>query len=260
MFSQLRAQGCWTLQDDLKQLSFWSNTWQLHFNVKKCYHLGITCKKTPIVFQYSVDGETISRVPSAKYLGITVTENLCWNEHVNNICKKANSMLGLLRRILSGCDPKVKETAYRTLVHPKLEYACCVWNPFTKHNIYQLEMVQHRAARFVLSDYSRFSHITLMIDQLGYSLEARRLFFQASMFYNILMGHVGISFPPEVHEIKRATRLPNSRPFQQISVLNNVYKYSFYPRTIVTWNNLPINGVNKNKFKCVALAAIKSFE
>ena len=53
----------------------------------------------------------------------------------------------------------------------------------------------------------------------------------------------------------------NSHPFQQISVLNNVYKYSFYPRTIVTWNNLPIDDdVNKNNFKCVALAAIKSLE
>jgi len=146
-----------------------------------------------------VDGQLISRVPSAKYLRITVTENLCWNEQVNNICKKA---LGLLRRILSGCDPKVKETAYRTLVHPQLEYACCVWNPFTKHNIYQLEMVQHRAARFVLRDYSRFSHVTPMIEQLGWdSIEAHRLFFQASMFFKILIGHVGISFPPEVHEI-----------------------------------------------------------
>ena len=86
-------------------------------------------------------------------------------------------------------------------------------------------MVQHRAARFVLSDYSRFSHITPMIEQLGWdSLEARRLFFQANMFYKMLMRHVGISFPPEVHKIKRATKLPNSRPFQQISVLNNVYK------------------------------------
>ena len=93
-----------------------------------------------------------------------------------------------------------------------------------------------------------------MIEQLGWdSLEARRLFFQASMFYKILMGHVGISFPPDSP--------PDSRPFQQISVPNDVYKYSFYPRTIVTWNNLPINDdVNKNNFKCVALVAIKSFE
>ena len=91
-------------------------------------------------------------------------------------------------------------------------------------------------------------------------VEARRLFFQASVFYKILMGHVGISFPPEVHEIKRATRLQNSRPLQQISVLNYVYKYSFHPRTIVAWNNLPINDdVNKNNFKGVALVAIKSF-
>ena len=44
------AQDCWTLQDDLKQLSSWSNTWQLHFNVKKCYHLGITCKKPRLCF------------------------------------------------------------------------------------------------------------------------------------------------------------------------------------------------------------------
>ena len=121
-------------------------------------------------------------------------------------------------------------------------------------------MVQRRAARFVLNDYSRFSHVTPMIGHLGCdSLENRRLF-QTTMFYKILMGHVGISFPPEVHEITRATRLLNSRPFQQIRVSNDVYKFSFYPRTIVTWNNLPIyEDVNISNFKAIALAAIKSF-
>ena len=130
-----------------------------------------------------------------------MTGNLCWNEHINQICKKANSTLGLLRRIQSGCDAKVKDTAYRALVRPKLECECCAWNPFTKQNIIQIEMVQRRAARFVLNDYSRFSHVTPMIEHLGWdSLEDRRLFFQTTLFYKILMGHVGISFPPEVHE------------------------------------------------------------
>ena len=65
--------------------------------------------------------------------------------------------------------------------------------------------------------------ITPMIEYLGWdSLEDRRLLFQTTMFYKILMGHVGISFPPEVHEITRATRLLNSRPFQQIRVSNDV--------------------------------------
>lgn len=262
LYSEIReVQDCWALQDDLEQLSLWSNTWQLNFNVKKCYQLGITCKKIPTMFQYSLAGQPISRVSSAQYLGVTVTDNLSWNEHINQICKKANSTLGLLRRILSGCDTKVKDTAYRTLVRPKLEYPCCAWNPFTKQNITQIEMVQRRAARFVLNDYSRFSHVTPMIEHLGWdSLEDRRLLFQTTMFYKILMGHVGISFPPEVHEITRATRLLNSRPFQQIRVSNDVYKFSFYPRTIVAWNNLPIyEDVNINNFKTIALAAIKSF-
>ena len=100
-----------------------------------------------------------------------------------------------------------------------------------------------------------------MIEHLGLdSLEDRRLLFQTSMFYKILMGHVGVSFPPEVHEKTRATRSLNSRPFQQIRVLNDVYKFSFYPRTIEAWNHLPINeGVNINNFKTIALATIKSF-
>ena len=110
-------------------------------------------------------------------------------------------------------------------------------------------------------DYSRFRHVTPMIEHLGWdSLKDRRLIFQTTMFYKILMGHVGISFPPEVHEKTRATRSLNSRPFQQIRVLNDVHKFSFYPRTIVAWNNLPLNeDVNINNFKTIALATIISF-
>ena len=44
------SQDCLFLQDDLDQLSLWSKTWQLNFYVKKCYHLGKTCKKFPILF------------------------------------------------------------------------------------------------------------------------------------------------------------------------------------------------------------------
>ena len=61
LYSEMReVQDCWALQDDLEQLSLWSNTWQLNFNVKKCYQLGITCKKIPTMFQYSLAGQSIS--------------------------------------------------------------------------------------------------------------------------------------------------------------------------------------------------------
>ena len=34
-------------------------------------------------------------------------------------------------------------------VRPILEYACSAWSPYTQVNINKLEMVQHRAARFI---------------------------------------------------------------------------------------------------------------
>ena len=100
-----------------------------------------------------------------------------------------------------------------------------------------------------------------MVEHLGWdSLEDRRLLFQTTMFYKILMGYVGISFPFEVQKKARATGSLNSRPFQQIRVSNDVFKFSFHPRTIVAWNNVPINeDFNANNFKTIALAAIKSF-
>ena len=233
-------QDCLVLQQDLHRLSLWSKTWQLTFNVTRCYHLGITCKRIPINFNYTLDGKLISRVSSATYLGISIYDNLSWNKHCDIVCKKTNSTLGLLRRILSGCTPEVKSTAYLTLVRPKLEYASCVWNPLTQCNIDKIEMVQRRAARFVHNDYSRFSHVSPLIKALGWdSLVCRRLTNQVFMFYKIYTGLVGISLPPEVSCNTRASRRPNCAPFCQLATLTDTYKYSFYPRAIRTWNSLP---------------------
>ena len=113
-----------------------------------------------------MNGQTISRVTSTKYLGITLNQKLNWNQHCDLICSKANGTLGLLRRVLGDCTIDVKSKAYVTLVRLQLEYASSAWNPYTKRNINKIEMVQHRAARFVLHDYSRLSHVTRMINQL----------------------------------------------------------------------------------------------
>ena len=89
----------------------------------------------------------------------------------------------------------------------------------------------------------------------------RRLLSQGTMFYKIYMGHVGISLPPDVIPNERLLRAPNCWPLKQVKVNNDIYKYSFYPRTIALWNNIPLsftNIDNLNSFKSNALSFIRS--
>ena len=75
------------------------------------------------------------------------------------------------------------------------------------------------------------------------------------------MGHVGISLPSDVTPNERPSRAPNCRPFKQLKVNNDKYKNSFYPRTVVLWNNISLsssNTVNIDIFRSNALSSIRS--
>ena len=51
-----------------------------------------------------------------------------------------------------------------------MEYASPVWDPYYNFDIYKLEKVQRRAARWALSDYSRESSV--IITQMAHSTAA----------------------------------------------------------------------------------------
>ena len=69
---------------------------------------------------YKMNGRPIEVTASHTYLGIGMNNELSWAEHISNTVSNANKVLGLLRRNLYSCSPFVKETAYRSLVRPKL--------------------------------------------------------------------------------------------------------------------------------------------
>ena len=69
-------------------------------------------------------------------------------------------MLGFLNRNLYHAPQNVKEYVYKTLVLPSLDYCSAIWDPYTKMDISKLEMLQHRAARFVTNKSSTCKILT----------------------------------------------------------------------------------------------------
>ena len=82
---------------------------------------------------------------SAKYRGITISNDLKWTKHVSNITSKANGTLGILRRNLRLSSHTVKTHAYQALVRSHLEYASAVWDP--SHTLQYSEIRDGAASR-----------------------------------------------------------------------------------------------------------------
>ena len=106
---------------------------------------------------------TLEIVDSSKYLGVTLTNNLSWDTHVDNVAAKGNTSLGFIRRNLKDCTRTVKETSYTAIVRPIIEYAATVWDPTSQSKIKALENIQIRAARFVTNNCTDRTRLHLVV-------------------------------------------------------------------------------------------------
>ena len=73
------------LQDDLNSLAKWEMDWQMKFNVSKFHSMRVT--------RLNPSRHT--------YLGLTITDDLDWVQHISEITCKATKILGFLRRNLA---------------------------------------------------------------------------------------------------------------------------------------------------------------
>ena len=156
----------------------------------KCNILTVMNKvKHQVKYRYRMEGEMVKSASSTPYLGVTVNSKLTWNNHIDRITSSANRLLGFLWRNMHQCPPTLKERAYTAMVRPKLEYCSSVWDPCRQKHVNQLEMVQRRAARFVMNKPHRrqdTTSVTEMVHQLKWhSLQQRRTHSRVMMMYRI---------------------------------------------------------------------------
>ena len=139
---------CQILQEYLNNLAKWETDWQMKFTegapappwVPRHPH------DKQIHFDYSLH-QKMEHVQSAKYLGITITDDLDWGQHISEVSCKATNTLGFLRCNLVLATGHTKEDAYKTLVRPQHEYAAPILHPYHDTQIGHVEMVQRTAAR-----------------------------------------------------------------------------------------------------------------
>ena len=83
-------------------------------------------------------------VSTAKYLGVTIEDDLSLTKHIDITSRKANQTFGFLERNIWVHNKALKSVAYKTLVRPQLEYTSTVWYSYTTTDVNKVEAVQRR--------------------------------------------------------------------------------------------------------------------
>ena len=128
------------LQTELDNLTQWSRSWTMSFNEQKCkvMHFGRNNPQT----KYRLNGHELEESTVEKDVGIMIHKSLKPADQCAYAAKKANQMLGVLKRSFKYRDTVIWPRLYKAFVRPKLEFSAPAWR---KQDKKMLERVQKRA-------------------------------------------------------------------------------------------------------------------
>lgn len=135
---------------ELNNLTCWLRAKRLSLNVAKTelmiigsrQRLHTQCDEIDIC----IDDNMIKRVDHTNSLGLTIDAQLSWCKHVDEICKKASSAIGALKRVRPFISKDFAVQIYNALKLPYFDYCSPVWDCTSG---YLSDKLQNRAARVI---------------------------------------------------------------------------------------------------------------
>ena len=218
----------------------------MQFNTKKCNIITFANRQTPLVKLYELNGIALKHVELATYLGILLSKSLDFKHHIREAVSKANSKLGFLKRNLKNCPAHMRNIAYLSFVRSGLEYCSTIWDPYDDVDIDAVEMVQHRAVRWIhgYGPRERCS-VTKLRTQLKLdTLEHRREQARLTLMFKVTKGLIAVTEDDLNLKLQdtrtRKKKLERSaKTFKSLPGRLDRRKFSTVNRTIAPWNKLP---------------------
>ena len=158
--------------------------------------------------------------------------------------KKANKILGFIKRHIQNKSKQVVLPLYNALVRPHLEYAVQFWSPNLRKDVERLEKIQKRATKMI-ADIGHKSYSRRLEELNLFSLEQRRTRGQLIQVFKILKGIDKIDYTRMFSLNNDATR-GNGLKLKVKRYNTNQYGNFFTNSIVNKWNALPSCVVNTN--------------
>ena len=243
------------LNEDLREIARWADDWLIILNPTKTKSMTFTRKHENNWPEAVFNNIIIEDEKSHTHLGITLSSDATWGEHIQNIYNKAAYRLNIMRMLKYDLDRKSLNRFYISFIRPMLEYGNILWDNCTKQQSDLLESIQLDAARIITGLRKGTNHDMLYAELGISSLASRRQDAKLIQFFKILNNEA----PSYIDEIIRNFKTHNNEYNLRNTNLRHPtpsttsYQKSFFISTIDLWNN--IDPELKN---CTSLYSFKS--
>ena len=240
------------INHDLKLLYIWLRANKISLNSSKTEIILFRSKHKQIKkhLNFRISGQKMHLSPQTKYLGLTIDENLYWDNHIKILAKKLSRANGMLAKIRYYVDPKTLLAIYHSIFHSHLSYGCQIWAQEENTLTSKILSLQNKALKLI--------HLGTINDlnNLYFQSKILKLFDQVT-FQNCMLVNDQISknLPTSFHNYFNITA--NQHTHNTRAVRNNhvdppdfnTTKYgknSIKYKSAVSWNNINNKFKNKN--------------
>lgn len=212
---------CNTLKSEIRNIFEWANLNKLKLNLTKCKVLFFR-KNSPLndILPIVLEGITVHN--NITLLGVTLDPFLKFDDHIDNVIRKAAQRLYILRLMkTTGLPTEGIMTLYFTLIRSILEYAAPIMIGVSKGLKAKLELLQRRAHRIICDKDCRCTNLPLLSERT--EMIGRRMLERMRM----------VSHPCN-------HLLPNIRHNRYIlpTINTNRYRNTFVPAMIICAQNI----------------------
>ena len=233
------------INTELNNITEWLLINKLSLNVNKTkamvFHMP---QKKIIIPNLQIADTVIEFVDAFKFLGITISKHLTWNNHVMQVTNKIARTIGMMHNLKKILPLNILRILYNSLVLPHLNYGILAWGRQTK----QLDIIHKKAIRMLTgSNYNAHTEpLFKKMDLLKVSDICKLQ--EIKFYYKLVNKQLPIYFDTFNFQANSNLHDHNTRTRQQLHVtrVNHAFATTNLRHNIIqTVNNTPENVIGK---------------
>ena len=229
------------LQKSLDEVGDWCQNNHMILHPGKTKSMLITTRQKhqlcPQPLQLNLNSQSIEQVKERKFLGLNVDQQLSWETHINEVCKKISKNVYLLSQLRHVTDMHARKMFFYAHIKSHIDYVSTVWDGSREVHINSLNSYYKRAIKLI--DSSPISTAEKMQNLNILGLHEQLIYNKCILLHKIFNGNAPeyLTTPFEMQAANQRQSRNNivALPLPRI----DLYKSSLLFSGISLWNLLP---------------------